>query len=163
MKKFNSESERNEFKDLCTEVLPAIGNIEQILEKEGVTDGVSIRVGTDGYLSMDVYNSKWRMARYEKDKPVKIIYEHSEEISVPDGRQLDKVSENLVEISLAFADMQITYSELCRIDSTTWKQKFVDWANEFEDTWDDTGDYPEEIEKFAKMKIAEYAELEVKE
>lgn len=68
MKKFNSESERNEFKDLCTEVLPAIGNIEQILKKEGVTDGVSIRVGTDGYLSMDVYNSKWRMARYEKDK-----------------------------------------------------------------------------------------------
>lgn len=161
MKKFSSESARNEFKDLCTEVLPAIGNIEQILEKKEVADGVSIRVGTDGYLSMDVYNSKWRMARYEKNKPVKIIYEHSEEINVPNCRQLDKASENLVKISLAFADMQITHSELCRIESTEWKQKFVEWANEFEDAWDDTKDYPEEIEKFAKKKIAEYAESEV--
>lgn len=163
MKRFDSESARNEFKDLCTEVLPAIGSIEQVLKKCGVADGVSIRVGTDGYMSMDIYNSKWRMARYEEGKPVKIIYEHSEEISVPDSRQLDKVSENLVEISLTFADMQTTNPELCRIESTEWKQKFIEWANEFEETWDDTEDYPEEIEKFAKKKIAEYAELEAEE
>ena len=163
MKKFDSESARNEFKDLCTEVLPAIGNIEQILKREGVNDGVSIRVGTDGYLSMDIYNSRWRMARYQSDGPVKISYEYSEEINIPDRRQLDKVSENLVEISLAFADMQITHSELCKINSDEWKQKFVEWANEFEETWDDEKDYPEEIEKFAKMKIAEYAEVEVRE
>lgn len=160
MKRFDPESERNEFKDLCIEVLPAIGNIEQVLKKAGVKEGVSIRVGNDGYLSLDVYNSKWRMARYEKDGPVKIIYEHSEEISVPDSRRLDMVSENLVEISLVFADMQITHSSLCSIDSTTWKQQFVEWANEFENEWDDSLDYPEEIDKFARKKIAEYAGLE---
>lgn len=163
MKRFNSESDRDKFKDLCIEVLPAIGNIEQVLEKHGVTDGASIRVGSEGYLSMDIYNSKWKMARYDKERPVKIVYEHSEEISVPNCRQLDKVSENLVEISLAFADMQITHSELCRIESTEWKQKFVEWANEFEETWDDSKVYPEEIDRFARKKISDYAELEVSE
>lgn len=161
MKKFNSETDRNDFKDLCTEVLPVIVSIEQVLKKAGVEDGVSIRVGNDGYLSMDIYNSKWRMARYEKDAPVRITYEHSEEISVPNNKRLDMVSENLVEISLVFADMQITHSSLCSIDSTTWKQQFVGWANEFESEWDDSLDYPEEIEKFARKKIAEYAGLEV--
>lgn len=129
MKRFDSEAARNEFKGLCTEVLPAIGNIEQILKKQGVTDGATIRIGSEGYLSLDISNSKWRMARYEQDKLPKIIYEHSEEISVPDSRQLDRVSENLVEISLAFADMQITHSELSRIESMEWKQKFVEYSS----------------------------------
>lgn len=158
MKKFDSESAKNEFKDLCTEILPVIGNIEQILKREGVTDGVSIKVRTGGYLSMDVYNSMWRMSRYQNDGPVKIFYEYSEEISIPDSRQLDKVSENLVEISMTFANMQTTHSVLCKIDSTEWKRQFIEWANEFESQWkeDEGRDYLEEINRFARKKIVEY-------
>ena len=161
MKKFNSETGRNEFKDLCIKVLPLIENIEHVIKKAEVEDGVSIRIGNNGYLSMDISNSKWRLARYEKDTPIKIMYEHSEEISAPGSKRLDKISENLVEISLVFADMQITHSSLCGIDSTTWKEQFVEWANEFESKWDDSLDYPEEIDRFARKKIAEYAGLEV--
>lgn len=167
MSKFNSEAARNEFKGLCTEVLPAIGNIEQILKKKEVTEGATIRVGSDGYLSMDVHDSKWRMARYQSDSPVKIIYEHSEEISVPEaGKEkvvFGHLTENIMEITLVYAAMLEKNEKLGNIESIEWKQKFVDWANEFENTWDDAGDYQEEIEKFAKMKIAEHAELEVKE
>lgn len=162
MKRFDSEASRNDFKDLCTEVLPAIESIEQMLERNGVEEGVSIRVGSDGYLSMDVHNSKWRLARYEKDRPAKIIYEHSEEISIPGSKNLDKISENLVEISLVYASMQAEHKELQEIESTTWKQKFVEWANEFEKVWDDREDYQEAIEKYARVNIAEYAGLEVR-
>lgn len=167
MKKFNSETERNEFKDLCTEVLPAIGSIEHLLKKAGVEEGVSIRVGGDGYLSLDIYNSKWRMARYEKNGPVRITYEHSEELDVS-GCTKEKVSfgritENIMEITLVFAEMQQSHEELYEIENIDWKQQFVEWANEFEENWseDDLADYPEEISKFARKKIAEYAGLEV--
>lgn len=169
MKRFDSESARNDFKDLCTAVLPAIGSIEQALAKTGADEGVSIRVGDNGYLSLDVHGSKWRMARYKKGGPVKIIYEHSEEIRVPDGRSFDNVSENLVEISLAFASLQPEIRDKQEIDSVTWKQKFVVWANEFEQMYEsaewgtaetDGKDYLEAIEEFAKKKIIEFAGLE---
>lgn len=88
MSRFNAESAGNEFKDLCIEVLPAIGNIEKALEKAGVTESASVRIGKNGYLAFEAYDSEWRMARYEKEGPVKIIYEHSEEISVPNGKNL---------------------------------------------------------------------------
>lgn len=76
----------------------------------------------------------------------------------------DKVSENLIEISLAFANLKDRYEKLCDIDSITWKQMFVDWANEFEtvytnNDWDQC-DYLHEIEKYARKKILEYAGLE---
>lgn len=169
MKKFDSESVKNEFKNLCAEVLPAIGSIEQVLEKRGVAEGATIRVGDKGYLALDIYGSKWRMARYDKGAPVKIIYEHSEEIGVPEGRAFDKVSENLVEISLAFASMQSEIKDVPEIDSLTWKQEFVAWANEFEQMYRnaewgaaDVGgkDYLEAIEEFAKGKIRKLAGLE---
>lgn len=168
MKKFDSESARNEFKDLCIEILPAIRSIEQILAKAGVNEWASIRVGDSGYLSLDVHSSKWRMVRYKKGEPVKIIYEHLEEISVPEGRGFDNVSENLVEISLAFASLQPELQEGQEIDSLTWKQEFVVWANEFEQMYenanwgtDETGgrDYLEVIEEFAKKKIKKFAGL----
>lgn len=161
MKRFDSESVKNEFKDLCTEILPAIGNIEQVLEMDGVTEGATVRIGDKGYLSFDIYGSKWRMARYEKGGPVKIIYEHSEEISIPEERTFDKVSENLVEISLMFASLQPEIKGMQEIDSLTWKQMFMQWANEFETAhkgadWDKRV-YLEEIERFARNKIMKFA------
>lgn len=169
MHRFNSESAGNEFKDLCIEVLPAIENIEKALEKAGVTESADVRIGKNGYLAFEIYDSEWRMARYEKEGAVKIIYEHSEEISVPDGRGFDKVSENLVEILLAFASLQPELGDRQEIDSVVWKQEFVAWANEFENMYknvywgtDETDgrDYLEVIEEFAKKKIRKFAGLE---
>lgn len=169
MSRFNSESAGNEFKNLCIEVLPAIGNIEKVLEKAGVTESANVRISKNGYLAFEIYGSEWRMARYEKEGPAKIIYEHSEEISVPDGRTFDKVSENLVEISLAFASLQPEIREGREVDSITWKQEFVVWANEFEQMYEnadwgtdetDGKDYIDAIEEFAKKKIRKFAGLE---
>ena len=169
MSRFNSESAGNEFKGLCIEVLPAIGNIEKVLEKAGVNESANVRISQNGYLAFEIYGSEWRMARYEKEGPVKIIYEHSEEISVPNGRTFDKVTENLVEISLVFASIQPEIRNGREIDSTTWKQKFVDWANEFEQIHEDADwgtdetdgkDYTDAIEEFATKKIRQFAGLE---
>lgn len=164
MSKFNSESARNEFKGLCIEVLPAIRNIEQTLAKAGVTEGASIRAGDSGYLALDVHDSKWRMARYTADGPVKMIYEHSEEIKVPEiGKEravFGRLTENIMEITLVYAEMLKENGKLGNIESIEWKQQFVEWANEFEESWGeaDLRDYPEEIGKFARRKITGYAE-----
>lgn len=82
MNKFDSEAAKKEFKNLCTKVLPKIGSIKQVLAEAGVTDGATIFIGRDGYMTFDVHGSNWSMARYENDGPVKINYEYSEEISV---------------------------------------------------------------------------------
>lgn len=169
MSRFSSEAEKSEFKDLCVEILLSIRNIEQALKKYGVTKGGTIRIGSGGYLALDVYEGKWNMARYKEDGPVKICYEYSEEISVPEGKGFDKVSENLVEISMTFAKLQPEIKDKQDIDSTTWKQKFVDWANEFERMYEnadwgteetDGRDYIDVIEEYAKKKIRQFAGLE---
>ncbi len=168
MKHFDSVSAKGEFKNLCTEVFPAIKSIEQALAKAGVTGYTSIKVGDNGYMALDISDSKWRMARYEKDKLPRIYYEHSEEISIPQSRTFDKVSENLVEISLTYAKLQPEMDSQ-EIDSLTWKQEFVDWANEFEQMYRDVEwgtpetdgkEYLEAIEEFAKGKIRKFAGLE---
>lgn len=95
-----------------------------------------------------------------------MCYEFKEEIQLQDQRQekmsYNKASENLVEISLVYASLQAGHEKLNDIDSIAWKQKFVDWANEFENQWQEgkDSDYLEDIEKFARHKILEYAGLE---
>ena len=76
----------------------------------------------------------------------------------------NKTSENLVEISLVYADLLEKHRELSSIDSINWKQMFVQWANDFETVnegidWNHE-DYLEKIEKFAPHQILEYAGLE---
>lgn len=162
MKKFSSEMEKENFKDLCREVLPEIRMIEQILKGNGVTSGASIRVGVEGYLSLDISASKWRMVQYTAEGPAKIFYEYSEEIAESEiGKlQFGRLTENIMEITMVYANMLDKDDSLRDIESADWKQMFVEWANEFEENWDvdDTmRDYPEEIERFAKRKITEYA------
>lgn len=76
----------------------------------------------------------------------------------------NKASENLIEIVLAFASLQLRNKNLGDTDSITWKQMFVEWANEFESVHAGTDwnqdDYLEEIEKYARKKIMAYAGLE---
>ena len=60
------------------------------------------------------------------------------------------------------------FEVLTDIDSITWKQKFVDWANEFTETYEPNkdvwpGNYLEVIEGFAREKILEFAGVEEKE
>lgn len=75
----------------------------------------------------------------------------------------NKVSENLIEIALTYASLWAGNEKICGagIDSISWKQMFVQWANDFETEWAgtewDQNDYLEEIQKFAQKKILEYA------
>ncbi|MCD8083003.1 MAG: hypothetical protein LUE86_05740 [Clostridiales bacterium] len=78
----------------------------------------------------------------------------------------DKLTENLIEISQAYVCLLGKHQKLSDIDSTTWKQQFVDWANEFEEMYPDPGywdehDYLETIEKYAKDKILEYGGIKL--
>lgn len=40
-------------------------------------------------------------------------------------------TENLIEIALTYASLLVKHPVLADTDSITWKQEFVDWANEF--------------------------------
>lgn len=74
-----------------------------------------------------------------------------------------QLTENLIEIAWVFQNCVGKYPQLADIDSITWKQEFVAWANEFENLypnpeyWDDN-DYPEAIEQFAERKIQEFGD-----
>lgn len=68
-------------------------------------------------------------------------------------------TENLMEISMVFDFMSVLYSALTDIPHIMWKEEFIHWAIEFETIYsnDEDGiDYYEEIEKFARKKIADY-------
>lgn len=74
--------------------------------------------------------------------------------------------ENMAEIVMIYAEMRVEYKDKywCGGDGSEWKQKFVDWSNEFEEIHKGTDwkeeDYLEEIVKFARMKIKEFAHLD---
>jgi len=161
---FTQESHREAFMGLCINVLPLIRKIIENAKKSGVDGMVGLTVTTDGYISFDVHNSRWKMGRRDSESPAKIEYQYSEVVSVPEVQTEEKaifghLTENIMEITLTYADLQISNPELCRIDSTTWKQQFVDWANEFESQWKEGEgrDYLEEIDSFARKKILEYS------
>lgn len=165
---FSDENSKEEFKRLCVAILPQIKAIMRIIKEKGINENTSISMGKDGFLNFYVYGSRWEMTRSCADDAFKIRYGYSEEIEALESREMEynKVSENLVEISLVFASLQAEHKELSDIDSITWKQMFVEWANEFElehpepEHWEDN-DYLECIEKFARRKILEYAHLEM--
>ena len=81
-------------------------------------------------------------------------------------------TENLMEIAMMLEQLkgesEYLFEVLTDIDSITWKQKFVDWANEFTETYEPNkdvwpGNYLEVIEGFAREKILEFAGVEEKE
>ncbi len=162
---FTQESHKEVFMGLCINVLPLIGEIIDSAKKSGVDGMVGLTVDTNGYISFDVHNSRWGMKRLDSDSPAKIEYRFSEVVDVPEVKAGDKavfghLTENIMEITLVYADLQISNPELCKIESSTWKQLFVDWANEFESQWqEDAGrDYLEEIDRFSREKILGYSE-----
>ena len=77
-------------------------------------------------------------------------------------------TENLIDIALTYASLMIKYPVLTDTDSITWKQEFVDWANEFEKKYQESerledSDYLECIDAFATEKICVYAMIGRKE
>lgn len=164
---FTQECHRDAFMGLCINVLPLIEGIIGNVKKSGVEGMVGLSMDAKGYFSFYIHDSSWTMAKMDSESPAKIEYRYSEVVSVPEVRAEEKtvfghLTENIMEITLVYADLQASTSELCEIDSITWKQKFVDWANEFESQWQESedSDYLEDIEKFARHKILEYAGLE---
>lgn len=156
---------KEKFRGLCLEVLPLINGIVEAVKRNGYESMASLTTDGDDYFSFSVHGCDWKMGKVNGG-PVNMCYEFKEEIQLQDQRQekmpYNKASENLVEISLVYARLQAGHEKLSDIDSIAWKQKFVDWANEFENQWQEgkDSDYLEDIEKFACHKILEYAGLE---
>ena len=156
---------KEKFRGLCQEVLPLINGIAEAVKRNGYEAMASLTTKGDDYFSFSIHGSDWKMGKVNGG-PVNMCYEFKEEIQLQDQRQekmsYNKASENLVEISLDYASLQAGHEKLNDIDSIAWKQKFVDWANEFENQWQEgkDSDYLEDIEKFARHKILEYAGLE---
>lgn len=145
--------------------MPLINGIAEAVKRNGYEAMASLTIDGDDYFAFSIHGSDWKMGKVNGG-PVNMCYEFKEEIQLQDQRQekmsYNKASENLVEISLVYASLQAGHEKLNDIDSIAWKQKFVDWANEFENQWQEgkDSDYLEDIEKFARHKILEYAGLE---
>lgn len=158
---------KEKFRSLCLEVLPLINGIAEAVKRNGYEAIASLTTDGDDYFSFHIHDTGWNMDKVNGG-PIRISYEFKEEIQLQDQRQekmaYNKVSENLMEISFIYASLQAKHKELSNIDSLAWKQKFVDWANEFEETypepehWEDS-DYLECIDAFATKKICEYAKI----
>lgn len=166
-KYFTDESSKEEFKGLCAAVLPQIKAIMRTMKEKGVDASSSISFGEDGYFNFRIYGSRWELVKYGDEKAAIIRYGYSEEIETPESQEMEysKVTENLMEISMVFADLRAEHEELMDIDSVTWKQQFVEWAKEFEkqhsepECWEND-DYIDSIEEFAEKKILEFAHPE---
>lgn len=158
---------KEKFRGLCLEVLPLINGISEAVKRNGYEAMASLTTKGDDYFSFSIHGSDWKMGKVNGG-PVNMCYEFKEEIQLQDQRQekmtYNKASENLVEISLVYAGLQAKNEVLSSVDSITWKQMFVQWANDFEAEqagadWNQE-DYLEEIGKFARRKILEYVGLE---
>ena len=76
--------------------------------------------------------------------------------------EYNEQTENLMEIAMMLEQLkgesEYLFEVLTDIDSITWKQKFVDWANEFTETYEPNkdvwpGNYLEVIEGFARENL----------
>lgn len=91
----------------------------------------------------------------EEEKKTKEIPKGEFETDLVYGKRI----ENLIEITAVFTAEMKDRDLTEKIDSVTWKQKMVEWANEFEyfnkdKNWDDSEEsYLEAIEKYAKKAI----------
>ncbi len=158
---------KEKFRGLCLEVLPLINGIAEAVRRYGYEAMASLTIHGDDYFSFRIHGSDWRMGKVNGG-PVNMCYGFEEEIRLQDQRQekmiFNKASENLVEIALVYVGMLEEHKRLSSVDSITWKQLFVQWANDFEAAqagidWNQE-DYLKEIGKFAHSKILEYVGLE---
>lgn len=154
---FTQESNREAFMGLCVNVLPLIDKIIGSAKEGGVDGMVGITVDTNGYVSFDVHNSRWKMGRLDSGSPAKIEYQYSEVLDIPEEGPVSKVQENIIEIAWAFETMAQGDSTLGSVSTEEWKRRFVEWAEEFERSHEDTGTYLDDIYEYATEKISQYA------
>lgn len=75
------------FKGMCKEVLPLIVQIEGVLKKHGEENMVNLTADVKtGYFTFSTHGSEWEMIRVNKESPVKIRCNFSEEISVAEEK-----------------------------------------------------------------------------
>lgn len=92
------------------------------------------------------------------------LAERIDEMAYSDVQQTEfnRATENLIEITWTYGNLQKEFPKLSETDSMGWKQMFVVWANEFEENygrtdWDESEKtYQEAIEEFAKEKIFQW-------
>lgn len=93
------------------------------------------------------------------------LFEDEADVKDKSNIEFNYKAENLMEIAMEYerikGENEYLFEKLTETDSTSWKYRFVDWANEFESVYDEDGTYPEKIKEFARKKILEYAEVEV--
>lgn len=47
--------------------------------------------------------------------------------------EFNRATENLIEITWTYVNLQKEFPKLSETDSMIWKQMFVEWSNEFEE------------------------------
>lgn len=155
--------EKEKFKELSLEILPMIAGMMKALESNGGEKSASLHLNaSEGYFNFDLYGTGWEFSKYSSDNKAAIRYQYREEIELPEQPQeravFNHTTENVIEIAQTFTRLASENYHLLDIDSEEWKQKFVEWANEFEAGWVDNleRDYPDEIGDFAVEKINAY-------
>ncbi len=156
--------EKEKFRELSLEVLPMISGMMDVLKNKGEGKAAILYMNaSDGHFNMDIRETGWEFSKYSNSEKPLIRYQYKEEIELPDRLQgraaYNHATENVIEITQVFACASKDRPELNEIESDEWKQKFVEWANEYEYGWEDDGrDYIEDITKFAAEKINEFYE-----
>lgn len=154
---------KEKFKELSLEILPMIAGMMKALESKGEGKTASLYLNaSDGHFNFDLYDTGWEFSKHSNDSKAAIRYQYREEIELPEQPQeravFNHTTENVIEIAQIFTKMASENYHLLEIESEEWKQKFVEWANEFEARWTDDSekDYPDEIGDFAVEKINSY-------
>ena len=80
--------------------------------------------------------------------------------------EFNRATENLIETTWTYVNLQKEFPKLSETDSMIWKQMFVEWSNEFEEFYGRTDwlesekTYLEAIGEFAKERILGFIGLE---
>lgn len=80
--------------------------------------------------------------------------------------EFNRATENLIEITWTYVNLQKEFPKLSETDSMIWKQMFVEWSNEFEEFYGRTDwlesekTYLEAIGEFEKERILGFIGLE---
>lgn len=72
--------EKEKFKALAVDILPAIEQMNAVLKKHGVEKLASVTTKTDGYFSFYTHETAWEMSRVSGSDTAKITYSYSEDI-----------------------------------------------------------------------------------
>lgn len=76
----NSDYKKSAFKEFCTEALPYITKVTELLNKYEPGSDMSICIDTSGYLRLRSSGTEWRLYRADFKTPSQIYLEHWEKL-----------------------------------------------------------------------------------